>query len=325
MLDSLIQALSVLKPWLGDSLFLFTLAIGVLFAIAVFSALYVLSRTGSPARRRLLEGAGQFGTPADSRARKIERAVAPAKALFIPTKASELGRSRQRLLHAGYRGDEALTVFYLAKTLATIAFGVGAAVFAFAVLEGDSRSILLWMLGGACLGMILPSYLLDKRVVARQTEIVNAFPDVLDLMVACTEAGLGLNASIQRVARETSTIYPALSAELEKVNSDIRAGADRVQALREMSTRTGVEEISGFVSMISQSIRFGTSVADTLRIYAEEFRDKRMQRAEEMAAKVSTKLIFPLVLCIFPAFFAVAIGPAVIAIVRGLGQLSPGS
>ena len=172
------------------------------------------------------------------------------------------------------------------------------------------------MLAGALVGIILPSYILDRKVSNRQTEIINGFPDILDLMVACTEAGLGLNAAIQRVAQETRLMYPTISEELELVNTEMQTGVERTEALRGLSERTGVDEISGFVSMIRQSVKFGTSIADTLRIYADEFRDKRMQKAEETAAKVSTKLIFPLVLCIFPSFFAVAIGPAVLSIIR---------
>lgn len=325
MMEWVTQTLTVLRPLFGNSLFLFTFAVGLMFAVVVFSALYVLNRSVSPARRRVLEGgADHLQAVRGGRARKVERAVGPFKNLFVPSNPNELGKTRSRLVHAGYRGEEALTVFYLLKTLGLVGFGIGAGLFAFVVLKASSTQIIYWTLAGAVLGMLLPSYVLDKKVKKRQTEIVNGFPDMLDLLVACTEAGLGLTAAIQRVARETSMIYPALSAELELVNSEIRTGSDRIEALRALSARTGVEDIAGFVSMISQSVRFGTSIADTLRIYAEEFRDRRMQRAEEKAAKVSTLLIFPLVICIFPAFFAVAVGPAVISIVRALATMRPG-
>jgi tight adherence protein C len=152
----------------------------------------------------------------------------------------------------------------------------------------------------------------------RQREILNGFPDALDLIVACTEAGLGLNAALQRVANDIAVSHPELSSELALVNSEIRAGVERVTALRNLATRTGIEDIRGLVSLLSQSLRFGTGIAETLRIYAHDLRDKRMQRAEEEAAKIGTKMIFPLIFCMFPAFFVVMVGPAVIGVLRVL-------
>jgi tight adherence protein C len=132
---------------------------------------------------------------------------------------------------------------------------------------------------------------------------------------------LGLNAALQRVAQELAVSSPVLAEEMALVNAQVRAGVDRVDALKDLADRTGLVDIRGLVSMLAQSMRFGVSIAETLRVYAEEFRDKRMQRAEEKAAMVGTKMIFPLVLCMFPAFFVVAIGPAVLGVlnvIRGL-------
>ena len=145
---------------------------------------------------------------------------------------------------------------------------------------------------------------------------MNGFPDALDILVICTEAGLGLNAALQRVTDELGVSYPELMEELEMVNAEIRIGVDRVVALRGLADRTGIEEIRGLVTLLTQSLRFGTSIAQTLRIYSEEFRDKRAQRAEEEAAKIATKMIFPLVFCMFPAFFIVAIGPAILGVMK---------
>lgn len=317
MLDNIFQALSVLRPLLGDSIALFTIAVGVAFGVVTLAVLYLLGRSVSPTRRRLAEGGFAHTYTDKSRtARKIDKAVKPIRGLIVPTKEKDLNATQKRLIHAGYRSEEAITVFYAVKVLMILVFAMIAGVIAVVFVKASSETILYSMLFGALLGVVAPSYYLDKKMDKRKTEIINAFPDVLDLMVACSEAGLGLNAAIQRVARETQMMYPILSAELELVNSEIRSGIDRVDALRGLSDRTGIEEISGFVSMISQSVKFGTSIAETLRIYSEEFRDKRMQRAEEKAAKVSTYLIFPLVLCIFPSFFCIAIGPSVILIMR---------
>ena len=142
----------------------------------------------------------------------------------------------------------------------------------------------------------------------------------MDLLVVCVEAGLGLAAAIQRVADELAISHPELASELFIVNAEIRAGVERVRALQGLADRTGLDDIRGLVSLLAQSLRFGTSVAETLRVYSDEFRDKRMQRAEEQAAMIGTKLIFPLVLFLFPSFFLVMIGPAILGVLAALGR-----
>ena len=145
--------------------------------------------------------------------------------------------------------------------------------------------------------------------------MTHGFPDALDLLVVCVESGLGLAAAIQRVADELGVSHPELAFELATVNAEIRVGVQREQALRNLADRTGLEDIRGLVGLLVQTMRFGTGIADTLRVYSEEFRDKRTQKAEEQAAKMGTKLVFPLVLFMFPIFFIVAIGPAVLRII----------
>ena len=172
-------------------------------------------------------------------------------------------------------------------------------------------------------GMIAPSYYLDKKIARQQRLLRNGLPDAIDLLVVCTEAGLGLNAAILRVAQVIVEIHPVLAEELLLVTAEMRAGVDRTQAMTNLARRTGLEDIKGLVTVLAQSMRFGTSISQTLRIYAEEFRDKRMQKADEEAAKLATKMIFPLVLCILPSFFIIAIGPAVIkaiAVFSSMGQ-----
>jgi tight adherence protein C len=171
-------------------------------------------------------------------------------------------------------------------------------------------------------GSLLPSLWLDRRVTRRQRELRIAFPDALDLLVVCVESGLGLAGALQRVGDELAVSHPELSIELSLVNAEIRAGVERTQALRNLADRTGLDDIRGLAALLMQTMRFGTGVADALRVYSEEFRDKRLQAAEEQAAKISTKMIFPLVLCLFPSFFLVAIGPAVLRLMEVFGQLS---
>ena len=141
------------------------------------------------------------------------------------------------------------------------------------------------------------------------------------MLVVCVEAGLGMSQAIQRVADELTVSHPELATELALVNAEIRAGVDRVVALKNLADRTGLDDIKGLVSLLVQTLRFGTSVAESLRVYSEEFRDRRMQRAEEEAAKMGTKLIFPLVLFMFPGFFVIAVGPAVVGLISVFSSL----
>lgn len=172
--------------------------------------------------------------------------------------------------------------------------------------------------GAAMLGWLLPQMVLERLIENRKEKLMEGFPDALDLLVACTEAGLSFNAALERVVEQMPASQPELAGELSQVNAEIRAGLDRTQALRNLAERTGLDEIRGLVSLITHSTRLGTGIAGTLRIYAEEFRDRRMQRAEEIAATVGTKLIFPLVVFLFPSFFVVVVGPAVINVMRVL-------
>jgi tight adherence protein C len=157
---------------------------------------------------------------------------------------------------------------------------------------------------------------LDAKVKTRHKLLRNGFPDALDLLTVCVESGLGLSQALQRVSDELDVSHPELAGEIAQVTAQMRAGVEREAALRGLATRTGLDDVRGLVSLLVQTLRFGTGIADALRVYSEEFRDKRMQRAEEAAAKIGTKLIFPLVLCLFPSFFVVAIGPAVIKLIE---------
>jgi tight adherence protein C len=171
------------------------------------------------------------------------------------------------------------------------------------------------------LGMIAPSYVLDKKVEQRLTRLRNALPDALDLLVVCTESGLGLNAALLRVGHELRFVHPEFASELAVANGEIRAGLEREVALTNIVERSGLEDLKMLVMLLIQSTRLGTSLAETLRIYAEEFRDKRMQAAEEHAAQLGTKIIFPLVVCFMPTFFIIAIGPAFTGILKAFDAL----
>lgn len=288
-----------------------------LMAVAVFSlgmaGMFLVSTFYHPVRGRLHNLVGQTET-AEKRQGRFGRLVKPLAPYVLPKKEGERLRIQERLVHAGFRSDSAMPVFYAIKTilivgLPTVVFLVMRWVPGFTagqVIQAAAVATLLGVLG--------PNYVLGKLIERRKRLLYNGFPDALDLLVVCTEAGYGLKPALQRVADELMVGHPDLGEELALVNAEMRAGVDRVDALRNLAFRTGLDDISGLVSLLSQSLRFGTSIADSLRVYSEEFRDKRMQKAEQEAGKISTKMIFPLVLCMFPAFFVVAIGPAVIGL-----------
>jgi tight adherence protein C len=184
-----------------------------------------------------------------------------------------------------------------------------------------SNQLMLYAAAAGYVGWISCSMWLDRQVAKRQRALRAGFPDALDLLVVCVESGLGLAPALQRVSEELAVSHPALGDELSLVNAEMRAGVERGTALKNLADRTGLEDIRGMTALLVQTMRFGTSVADALRVYSEEFRDKRMQAAEEQAAKISTKMIFPLVMFLFPSFFLVVIGPAVIGLIDVFSKL----
>jgi len=230
-----------------------------------------------------------------------------------PRSTKELGSLRLRLVQAGYRRDEALTIF----------FGIRI-VFALALFTVFSTSLILtksnqWFaLGGLALGYLLPGMVLARLAKRRAHRIRLSLADMLDLLVVSVEAGLGLDQAISRVGAELAFAYPELSDELRLINLELRAGKARSEALRNLADRTGVDDLSSLVTMLIQTDKFGTSVAQSLRVYSDTLRTKRRQRAEEAAAKTGVKMVFPLVFCIFPAIWVVTIGPAAIRFVTVL-------
>lgn len=300
-------------PWL------FGLAVGMAIALLSAAAMLVVRGLFDPLRRRLravalLPAAPGAGTPL----KRLLQRVTPLVPYLMPKKEAERSKIRARLVQAGYSSESASTTFFAIKIAAGLALPALVLVAAVFYPHLTAVQLLYVALAAGFVGLTLPNMALAWRIEHRQREILNGFPDALDLIVACTEAGLGLNAALQRVAEDLAVSHPDLCAELALVNSEMRAGVERVTALRNLADRTGIEDIRGLVSTLSQSLRFGTSIADTLRIYAHELRDKRMQRAEEEAAKIGTKMIFPLVLCMFPGFFVVMVGPAVLGVLRVL-------
>jgi tight adherence protein C len=229
-----------------------------------------------------------------------------------PRSASELGSLRLRLVQAGFRRDEAMPIFFgIRVVLALVLF----AIFSTSIVM---RPNLTFALAGVGAGYLLPGMVLARLAKRRAHKIRLSLADMLDLLVVSVEAGLGLDQALTRVGSELEFAYPDLSAELRLVNLELRAGKARAEALRNLADRTGVEDLGSLVTMLIQTDKFGTSVSQSLRVYSETLRTKRRQRAEEAAAKTGVKMVFPLVLCIFPAVWIVTIGPAAIKFVQVL-------
>jgi tight adherence protein C len=232
-----------------------------------------------------------------------------------PRSAKELGQLRLRLVQAGYRRDEALTIFFGIRVVFALAlFGL----FSSSVLM---RPNLTFALGALGVGYILPGMVLARLAKRRAHRIRLSLADMLDLLVVSVEAGLGLDQALSRVGTELAFAYPELADELRLINLELRAGKARAEALRNLADRTGVDDLSSLVTMLIQTDKFGTSVAQSLRVYSETLRTKRRQRAEEAAAKTGVKMVFPLVFCIFPAIWVVTIGPAAIKFITVLFPL----
>jgi tight adherence protein C len=226
----------------------------------------------------------------------------------------------KRLIQAGYWSPDATRVFFGVRTAMTALLslsGLGLGVLADARML--SMLVLALWLGGV--GWLIPGWYVMARRKTRRADVRGALADALDLLVACVEAGMGLNQALLRVAEEVRNVSEPLSEELTMVNLEIRAGKPRDHALRNLAERTGLDDVEALVSTLIQTDRFGTSVGRALRVQAGTLRQKRRQRAEEAAAKTTIKLIFPLVIFVFPALFVVILGPAVIQVVEALSGM----
>lgn len=296
-----------------------TLVAGFMFVALVggyaTSAFYSAT---SPERRRLRQmavagPAGAFDAQLtlvdtiDSRLKRIPG---------VPKSPKEMGRLRRRLARAGYTSVTAMLV-YAGATVATPVIFAIAAVSLFGIGKG-------WVLAliGAAIGYLLPGLVLGRLTELRKREIREGLPDALDLFIVCVEAGCGLDQAIVKASDELGLTYPALTYELRLITTEIRAGKSRMEAFKNFAARTLVDDVQSLVALLVQTDKFGTSIAQALRTHAETSRIKRRQNAEERAGKIGVKLVFPLVLFLFPALYIVILGPAVISFVRVFGEVA---
>lgn len=279
-----------------------------------FSELKIEARSGKADDRALRRGTG--GT-----AEKLEKF-----AHFLePQKAEEMSAIRLKLLRAGYPDKSAVHMFHAAKLvlgIGLLALGLIYAMLKSANEEVTTQSMILYTLMPGALGYYLPQYWVNKRMAKRQTEITQGFPDALDLMLVCVEAGQSLDQAIIRVGKESRAGYPALADEFDMVSHEVKAGKERVTVLKDMSERVGIPDVASFVTTLVQSATFGTSIAEALRVYSADMRDKRVMRAEEKANMLPTKLTLGTMMFTVPPLMIILIGPSVYGIATMLGQMS---
>lgn len=239
-----------------------------------------------------------------------ERVVEPLNRI-VPISAFEAAKLQKQLLQAGYRSPDATTAFRAIQITLLIALPTFVATLCF-ILDRPLNNFFIWGIIGAGFGFYLPRYVVRKKIVARQRRITWALADSMDLMVVAVEAGLGLNAALNRVGDELKVLHPDMHQEIELVNLEIRVGRGREEALRNLAERTGVDDIRSFVALLIQADRYGSSIAKAVRIFAESLRNKRRQRAEQASQKAALKLLFPLTLFLFPVIIMVVLGPALL-------------
>jgi tight adherence protein C len=293
---------------------LITVAAGFL-AVALLAG-YGASRllaAASPERRRLRQLA-VAGAPADSfdGGFSLVDNIDPRFRNLpgVPKSPKEMGRLRRRLARAGYTSPTAVVVFACLNLAAPVLLGL-----ATLAIAGVRTGWVLALLAAA-MGYLAPGMLLARKIEHRKREIREGLPDALDLLIVCIEAGCGLDQAIARTSDELDLPYPALTHELRLITTEIRAGKPRLEAFKNFAARTKVDDVRSLVALLVQTDRFGTSLAKALRTHADSSRTKRRQNAEERAGKLGVKLVFPLVLFLFPALYIVILGPAVITFMR---------
>ncbi len=284
-------------------------------SLLVTAVTYALTAKPATIDDRLRDVMGHQAAPESDESSEQVMAFLKKIGERLPKSPKDLSKIQLRLVQAGYRRSEALPVFL------AIRVGFALALFAFCMTPLLVKPNLAMALAAAGFGYVLPGMALARKAKKRQHRIRLSLADALDLLVVSVEAGLGLDQAMARVGQELAFAYPDLSGELRLVNLELLAGKGRSDTLRNLADRTGVDDLSSLVAMLVQTDKFGTSVANSLRVFSETLRTKRRQRAEEAAAKTGVKMVFPLVVCIFPAIWIVTIGPAAIRFIQVLGPM----
>ena len=305
--------------------------LGPLVAVGGLGLLLVLLTLPTLMKKRIdpldkLKASNQGGTknaPAQALRRGDKVDKLEKFATFLePQDEAQMSTARLKMLRAGYRGKNAVRAFHAAQFALGIGFLLIGVIFAMAQSangEISTQMMVLTTIGPGAAGYYLPQYWVQRRLQTRQGEITSGFPDALDMMLVCVEAGQSLDQSILRVAREIRAGYPDLADEFEIVGQETKAGKERITVLKDMAERVGLPDVSSFVTVLVQSATFGTSIAEALRVYAGEMRDKRVMRAEEKANTLPTKLTLGTMMFTVPPLMIILIGPSIHGIATQLG------
>jgi tight adherence protein C len=303
---------------MSPQLFLALLALFIAVAVATGVVSWQVVESRNPVRRRLrqLTRPDAVAAPAPTLLFDEPTTIARRLARWVPTSPGKIRKVGPRLAAIGYPGPSAVVVFSAVQMLCALVVG-----FATVAMLGGAWWRVATVLSVA--GFLLPDVWVRRAYKRRQREIQNGLPDALDLCIICIEAGCSLDHAIAKTTDQLALAYPALAAELNLVRAETRAGKPKTEAFRNFAERTQVEEVRSLVGTLVQTERFGTSIGQALRVHASSSRNRRRLRAEERAAKSGTKLVFPLVLCLFPAFYVITLGPAVLEVMQNLAKLQP--
>ena len=286
-------------------------------------ALMVGLRAREAVRRRAARVGVDEDSPAGRRSLRHSGLRAAQKLVDYTTKhyssadSKDMKMLRRRLTQAGIYDPSAAAYFFLAR--AVLAVGLAAAAFFVAPMFGLDGKASFWLLvmGGGLLGYLAPTFYVDRRIAAKRLEHRSGFPDFMDLLVVCSDAGLSMEASLDRVGRELGDSYPSLAANIHMANLEIRAGRSMTEALEHLGDRLGLDEARSFATLIQQSDELGSSIGDALRVYSDDMRHKRLSRAEEKAYSLPAKLALPMMVCIFPTLFVVILLPVIVRMATG--------
>ncbi len=280
-------------------------------ALAVMSLHFMLSRPPSVVNARLERIDPSLALVENNPVTTMAERVAEPLNRIVPISAVEALKLQKQLLLAGYRSPEAAMVFRAIQRTLMIAMLV-LVVMVCLILNRPLNNFVIWGIIALALGFYAPKYVLKKKIAARQQRITWALPDMMDLLVVAVEAGLSLNAALNRVGEELKELRPDMHHEIDLLNLEIRVGRGREQALRNLAARTEVDDIRSFVALLIQADRYGSSIAGAVRIFAESLRTKRRQRAMQASQKAALKLLFPLTCFLFPVVLIVILGPAIL-------------
>ncbi len=290
------------------------------FLVFYYSNLYQKKKGVSDRIRQVAAPEKDASAPRDSKWKGfLLRSVSEFGKALKPKEEAEISRTKQKLVRAGFQRENSTVVFFGSKVFAALLLLTLAVIMKLMVAKAmPVQQFLLLMIFSVAGGFYLPDFYVHRKTVNRKRRIFEGFPDALDLMVVCVEAGMGLDAAIKRVGDEMALKNKVLSDEFRILSLELRAGKSRADALRNLASRTDLEDVSSLVTLLIQTDRFGTRVAQALRVHSDAMRTKRYQRAEEMAAKLPVKIVFPLIFFIFPSLFVAIIGPGIIRIYRNL-------